>query len=61
MELLYTKANAERKIRKSRRDWEDNIKVDLRETKRRSVGWIYPTQNKVQWTPNGTVNSPKAP
>jgi hypothetical protein len=60
-ELLCTKANAEREIRKCRRDLEDNIKMDMKKTKRRGVDWICPAQDKVHWTPDSTGNNLKGP
>jgi hypothetical protein len=41
---LVGKHEGKRPLRKSRRRWEDNIRMDLRET-----DWIHHAQNRDQW------------
>jgi hypothetical protein len=38
-----------RPLGRPRRRWEDNIKLDLRETGIEGANWIRPAQDKVQW------------
>jgi hypothetical protein len=38
--------------------WEDNIKVDLRETRLKGVNWIHLAQDQDTWSSCGHLNKP---
>jgi hypothetical protein len=42
-------AEGKRPLRRPRRRWEDDIKMDLREIKINGANWIRLDQDKVQW------------
>jgi hypothetical protein len=47
--VLVGRPERKRPLRGTRRRWEDNIKMDLRETGIDGVNWIRLAQNRVQW------------
>jgi hypothetical protein len=47
--ILVRKPEAKRPLRRPRHRWEDNIKMELRETGREDVEWINLAQNRSQW------------
>jgi hypothetical protein len=46
---ILGKPEGKRTLRRTRRRWEDNIKMDLRETGMKDVDWIHLAQNRVRW------------
>jgi hypothetical protein len=46
--VLVGKAESERTLRRPRHGWEDNIKMDLRETGIDGANWIQLAQDRVQ-------------
>jgi hypothetical protein len=46
---LVEKSEGKRPFGRSRRWWEDSIKMDLRETGWGSMEWIHLTQDRNQW------------
>jgi hypothetical protein len=44
--ILVRKAEGKRPLGKPRRRWEDNIRMDLRETGWKGVDWIHLLQNR---------------
>jgi hypothetical protein len=46
---LVGKPERRRVLRRLKRRWEDNIKMDLREIKWGGVDWVYLVQDKDQW------------
>jgi hypothetical protein len=47
--VLVGRPEGKRPLRRLRRRWEDNIKVDLREIGIDGANWIRMAQNMVQW------------
>jgi hypothetical protein len=47
--VLIERPEGKRPLRRSRRRWEDNIKMDLRETGIDGSNWIRLAQDRVQW------------
>jgi hypothetical protein len=47
--ILMGKLEGKRPLGSPRRRWEDNIEMDLRQTGRGSIDWIYLAQNRYQW------------
>jgi hypothetical protein len=47
--VLVARPEGKRPLRKPRRRWEDNIKMDLRETGIDGANWIQLAQDRVQW------------
>jgi hypothetical protein len=47
--VLVGRPEGKRPLGRSRRKWEDNIKMDLRETGIDGVNWIRLAQDRVQW------------
>jgi hypothetical protein len=47
--VLVGRPEGKRPLGRPRRRWEDNIKMDLRETKIDGVNWIQLAQVRVQW------------
>jgi hypothetical protein len=47
--VLVGKPKDKRPLRRSRRRWEDNINLDLRETGIDGANWIRLSQDMVQW------------
>jgi hypothetical protein len=47
--ILIGKPEGKRPLRRPRHTWEDNIKVDLKETACENVDWIHLAQDRVQW------------
>jgi hypothetical protein len=47
--VLVGKPEGKRTLGRLRRRWEDNIKMDVRETVINGMNWIRLTQNMVQW------------
>jgi hypothetical protein len=47
--VLVEKPEGKRPLGRPRRRWEDNIKLDLRETVIDGVNWIQLAQDSVQW------------
>jgi hypothetical protein len=47
--ILVEKPEGKRSLRRSRRRWEDNIRMDLREIGWEYVDWIHMTQNRDMW------------
>jgi hypothetical protein len=47
--VLVERAEGKRPLRRTRRRWEDNIKMDLREIGIDGTNWIQLTQDRVQW------------
>jgi hypothetical protein len=39
----------EARDRYERRNWEDNIKTDIKEIKLRDIDWIHPAQDSSHW------------
>jgi len=46
--ILVGKSEGKRQLRRARRRWEDNIRLDLREMVRVGVDWIQPGQGRGQ-------------
>jgi hypothetical protein len=47
--VLVGRSEGKRPLGRSRRSWEDNIKMDLREVGIDGANWIQLAQDKVQW------------
>jgi hypothetical protein len=47
--VLFGKSERKRRLERSGRRWEDNIKMDHRETEREVLDWIHPAQDREQW------------
>jgi hypothetical protein len=47
--VLVGKPEGKRPLERPRRRWEDNIKLDPRETGIDGTNWIQLTQDRVQW------------
>jgi hypothetical protein len=47
--ILVGKHEGKRLLRRSRHRWEDNIRMDLRETGWQDVDWMHLDQNRDQW------------
>jgi hypothetical protein len=47
--ILVGKSERKRPFERPRHRWEDNIKVDLRETGLEGVDWIHLVQNRDWW------------
>jgi hypothetical protein len=47
--VLDERPEGKRPLRRHRRVWEDNIKMDLRDIGIDGANWIQLTQNRVQW------------
>jgi hypothetical protein len=47
--ILVENPEEKRQLGRSRRRWEDNIKMDLREIGLEDVYWIHLAQNRLQW------------
>jgi hypothetical protein len=47
--ILVSKPEGRRPLGRPRRRWEDNIKIDLRETVLDGVDWIHMAQDRNQW------------
>jgi hypothetical protein len=47
--ILVGRTEGKRPLGRSRRRWEDNIKLDLREIGIDGVNWIRVAQDRVQW------------
>jgi hypothetical protein len=47
--VLVARAEGKRPLGRSRRRWEDNIKLDLREIGIDGANWIHLAQDRVQW------------
>jgi hypothetical protein len=47
--ILFGRPKGKRPLRRPRRRWEDNIKLDLREIGIDGANWIHLAQDVVQW------------
>jgi len=47
--VLVEKPEGNRPVRRLKRSWEDNIKMDLREVGWEGMDWIYLAQNRDRW------------
>jgi hypothetical protein len=47
--ILLGKPEGKKPIGRLRRRWEDNIRMDLRETGWERVDWMHPVQDRDQW------------
>jgi hypothetical protein len=47
--VLVGRPEGERPLRRPRRRWEDNIKMDVREIEINGANWIHLAQDRVQW------------
>jgi hypothetical protein len=47
--ILGTKPAGKRPLGRPRRRWDDNIRMDLRETGWEGVEWMHLTQNRDKW------------
>ena len=47
--VLVGKPEGKRSLGKSRRRWEDNIKMDLQEVGGPGIDWIYLAQDRDRW------------
>jgi len=47
--VLVGKPEGKRPLRRPRRRWEDNIKMDLQEVGRGGMGWIELAQDRDRW------------
>jgi hypothetical protein len=47
--VLVGRPEDKRPLRRSRHGWEDNIKMNLRETEIDEANWIQLDQDRVQW------------
>jgi hypothetical protein len=47
--VLVGRPEGKRPLGRPRRRWEDNIKMDLRETEISGANWILLAQDRVQW------------
>jgi hypothetical protein len=52
---MVKKHEANRPLRSSKRRWEDNIKIYLKEMGDKGVDWIHVAQNRGQW--RGLINT----
>jgi hypothetical protein len=60
--VLVGRAEGKKPLRRPRRRWEDNIKLDLRETGIDRANWIQLAQDRVQWRACvNTVMNPRVP
>jgi hypothetical protein len=50
--VLVRRLEGKRPLGRPRRRWEDNIKLDLRETGIDGANWIQLAQDRVQWLTN---------
>jgi hypothetical protein len=46
---IVAKPEGKRPLERPRRRWEDNIRMDFRETGREGVDWIHLTKDRDQW------------
>jgi len=49
--IFFVKPERKRQLGKPRRNWEDNIRTDLRETGWEGVYWMQLDQGRDQWRP----------
>jgi hypothetical protein len=47
--ILVGKLEGKRPLGRHRREWEDNIRMDLKETAWEVADWIHLSQGSVQW------------
>jgi hypothetical protein len=47
--LTFGKPDGKRPLGRPRRRWEDNIKMDLKQTEWESVDWMHLAQDRDQW------------
>jgi hypothetical protein len=47
--IFVGKPERKRPLERTRRIWEDNIKVDRREIERNGIDWIHLAQDRDQW------------
>jgi hypothetical protein len=47
--ILVGKPEGKKTLRRSKRNWEDNIKTDLTEIRLEGVDWIHLAQDRDQW------------
>jgi hypothetical protein len=47
--ILFRKPEGKRKLGRLRHRWEDNIRMNLRETGWKDVDWIHLAQDRDQW------------
>jgi hypothetical protein len=47
--VLVRRPERKRQLGRPRRMWEDNIKMDLRETRIDGTNWIRLAQDRIQW------------
>jgi hypothetical protein len=47
--VLIGRSEGKRLLRRPRRRWEDNIKLDLRDIVIDGANWVQLAQNRVQW------------
>jgi hypothetical protein len=47
--VLFGRPEVKRPLKRSRRRWEDNIKIDLKETRIDGANWIRLAQDRIQW------------
>jgi hypothetical protein len=60
--VLVGRPESKRQLERPWRRWEDNIKIDLRETGIDGANWIQLTQDWVQWQSSvNTVMNPRVP
>jgi hypothetical protein len=59
--VLVGKAEGKRPLRRPRRRWEDNIKMDLQEVGCGRMDWIEPAQDRDRWRPLDAVLNLRAP
>jgi hypothetical protein len=60
--LLVGKPDGKRPLRRPRRSWEDNIKMDLQEVGGDRGGWMEMAQDSDRWrAPVGTVRNFRVP
>jgi hypothetical protein len=48
-EMLFRKRGGRRQLERPRHSWEENIKIDLKETGYDGVDWIHLSQDTVRW------------
>jgi hypothetical protein len=49
--MLIVKPEGKRPLERTRRRWEGNIRIDLREAGWKSVDWMHLAQDRDQWRP----------
>jgi hypothetical protein len=60
--ILIRKCEGMRSLRRPRRRWDDNIRLDVRKVEWEGVDWIYLSQHRVHWRdPVNTIMNLRVP